>query len=793
MLSVRWRKVLRDLWGNKTRTILVVLSIAVGVFAVGMIATTQSVTGREMQEHYLAVNASDAFIATDLFDEDLVDMVRRMPGVKAAEGRGTFTARVRVGPDAWKTLIIYGIADFNDMRLDLIRPQAGDWPPANREVLVERDALKLTGAQIGDKLLIEMADGKQRELRIGGTAYEFNQFPANLSGRVYVYVTPDTLEWLGFPRDFSVLSIVAEGNEPNRAHVRPVADAVKAKIEKGGRTVYQVYVTNGKYPAADTINAMLQVLAVLGVLAVGLSGFLVINTITAILAQQLRQIGVMKAIGARKGQIMRLYMSLVFIFSVLSLCVAIPLGALGARGLSGFIARVCNYQVLSYRVPPSVWALELGVGLVTPLLAALYPIISGLRISAREAMAGSGLAKTGGKPGLLDRALQQIRFLSRPLLVSLRNTFRRKGRLALTLITLTLGGAIFIGVFSVRTSMLSTLDEALNYWASDVSIYLSRPYRTQMIEQEVLKVPGAAAVECWLSASMTIVHSDDTESASISLIAPPARTRMINPTVLRGRWLLPEDENAVVLNTDALKDEAGIAVGSDIVLKVNSRETTWRVVGVVKGVMTGPVAYANYPYLARLVGAVGRAYSAQVVTAMHEPAFQEQVSKELEAHLKRAGMQVSYRETLGEIRMRVVTQFDILVQFLLIMAIVLAVVGGLGLMGTMSINVLERTREIGVMRAIGASDGAVSRIVIVEGVLIGLISWLIGAVLAYPLSKGLGEVVGVTMLQTPLNFKFSYDGTALWLGVVIALAAVASLLPARRASQLSVREVLAYE
>jgi len=114
-------------------------------------------------------------------------------------------------------------------------------------------------------------------------------------------------------------------------------------------------------------------------------------------------------------------------------------------------------------------------------------------------------------------------------------------------------------------------------------------------------------------------------------------------------------------------------------------------------------------------------------------------------------------------------------------------------MGTMSINILERTREIGVLRAVGAGNGAIMRIVIVEGVLVGLISWMLGALLALPLSRGLGSVVGFTILRAPLNYTFSFGGLALWLGVVVLLAALASTLPARRASRLSVREVLAYE
>ena len=116
---------------------------------------------------------------------------------------------------------------------------------------------------------------------------------------------------------------------------------------------------------------------------------------------------------------------------------------------------------------------------------------------------------------------------------------------------------------------------------------------------------------------------------------------------------------------------------------------------------------------------------------------------------------------------------------MLIMASLIAIVGGLGLMGTMSINVLERTREIGVMRAIGASNRDIQGIVIIEGLVIGLISWTIAILIA--------------ILTAPMPAVYGLSGILAWLIFTLILATVASALPARRASQLTVRDTLAYE
>ena len=125
--------------------------------------------------------------------------------------------------------------------------------------------------------------------------------------------------------------------------------------------------------------------------------------------------------------------------------------------------------------------------------------------------------------------------------------------------------------------------------------------------------------------------------------------------------------------------------------------------------------------------------------------------------------------------------------------ILLGVVGGLGLAGTMTMNVVERAREIGVMRAIGARDAAVLLVFLAEGLLIGLLAWLIGMPVSLPISKLLSDALGQAFVQRPLAYTPAFDGILLWFVVVGVLALVASLLPSWRATRHAVREVLAYE
>jgi putative ABC transport system permease protein len=578
--------------------------------------------------------------------------------------------------------------------------------------------------------------------------------------------------------------------------VTQVSYEVRDKIERSGIEVAEMFIPPepGRSPIVTfAVDPIIFLMSALGVLAVFLSGFLVTNTISALLAQQTRQIGIMKAIGARTGQIFLMYLVLVLAFGVLALLIGAPLAYIAAGYFTEFFAGLFNFNAQTYGIIPSVLAIQMFVSLIIPVLAAIFPVLSGTRVSIREAISSEG-SSGGYGSSVIDRAINRIQGVSRPLLLSLRNTFRRKGRLALTLITLTLGGAIFISVFSVQDSISLTLDELFgSLLRYDVQIEFNEEYRVAEVEQEALAVPGVVSAESWGSTTARRLRPDDTESDTVFFQAPPVDTQLVDPQIVEGRWLLPGDENAVVLSASWVNKEPDVSIGDEITLKLKGRETQWVVVGFIQGLGDNLLAYANKDYFAREVREMGTTSTLNVITQYHTQQFQERVAQSLEEHFRSVGLEVSSSTTSEAEKAQSQTQFGIITSLLMIMAVLIAVVGGLGLMGTMSMNVLERTREIGVMRAIGASDGSILSIVITEGILIGMISWTLGATIAWPISKFLSDQVGIIFLGTPFSYMYSVFGSLLWLAIAIVLAAIASFLPAWNASRLTVRDVLAYE
>ena len=793
MVNVRWQKVLKDLWVNKTRTILVVLSIAVGVFAIGAVYGAYLIISKDMTDGYRAVSPADATLYMENFDDKMVQTIAGMREIKDAEGRKSLDARVMVAGQ-WKKIRFIAVPDFDNIKINKIFSESGTWPPPRKEFLLERGSLGFLNVQVGQQVTIETPDGKKRVLTVAGSCHDLNQVSSVFSNMAYGYISFETLASMGEIREYDQMNITLKDVSGGQKEIQAVAERVRSKVESSGRQVYwiQTFIP-GEHPIQPMINGILLLMGVMGIFSLVLSGFLVVNTINAIISQQIRQIGIMKAIGARRWQIFRMYLVLVLAFGLLSLLVALPLGALAAKGISQFIAGLINFDIVSSSIPAKVFWLEVFISLVVPVLAALFPVYKGISISVKDALSSFGQNAPSKKRGLLSSVFEKMTMISRPLMLSIRNTFRRKGRLALTLVTLTLGGAIFITVFSVRDSLILTTDAALQYFNYDVGISLKQNYRIEKVIKEASRVPGVVEAESWGFAGTRIVRPDRSESEQLILYAPPAETKLLKPILLEGRWLKADDGQALVINTDVKRKEPSLKIGDWVTLKIKGKNSQWQIVGLVKGVLTGPMIYANYPYFSRLTNDVGSTSIVQLVTKQHDAAYTDQVAKNTEDYFKSIGLKVTSAETIASIRQSVNNQFNIIVVLLLLMAVLIAFVGGLGLMGTMSINVLERTREIGIMRAIGASDGAILQIFMVEGILIGLISWVLGFLISMPVSHLLSDQVGMTITQAPLNYVFSTTGAIIWLVVVIVLAGAASFLPAWRAAKYSVREILAYE
>jgi putative ABC transport system permease protein len=799
MSGIRWRYIWRSIWIYRARTILIILSTAIGIFAFGLILGAALTLRTELSARYAEVNPASATLHVAAFDLPTVEAVRRMPEVAVAEGRTNVVIQYRNPQGEWHDLQLFALEDYTDNHVSMVRPWQGPWPPPDNQVLIERTSLGEVGFAVGDSLLVENSLGDQRRLPIAGLVHDMNQAPAPLTGIPYGYVTRDTLVWLGLPRTFNQLLFLVAENAHDQAYITEVAQRATDKLERAGLVVTWTEVPEpGKHFVADFLPTILIILSSLGILALVLSGFLVINVIAALLTQQTRQIGVMKSIGARPRQIGELYMRMVLCFGLGALLLAIPLGLLASRTYSNFIAQQLNFDLAGHGVPGLAIGLQLAVGIITPMAAAFFPVTATMRRTVHSALQDSGLDAPTENNVLIQHmtVLQQRLPLSRPVRLALRNTFRRRGRLIRTLIPLVLGGAIFMSVLSVRASLFTTLEQTLIERGFDVQIQFSQAYPLRRIQAVVGQIEGVAVQEGWSVHQGAPVRADGSQGDKLFLYGLPAETAVFQPRVTAGRWLTPDDTDAVVVPVALLDWEPEVKLGGPLTVRIGNDEHTFTVVGVVhvfQPPITPAIVYANQPYLWQLLGDTNRADMVRILTTQHDSATQRAVAQITEDSLQAAGLQIRSTHNAAEDRRIFGQRFNLITAVLLFMAFLLATVGSLGLMGTMSINVLERRREIGVLRAIGASDGAVIRIFVVEAVVISLIGWVGAVVVSQPMSRFMSYRLGMTFAKLPLDYIFDLRALPLWLVIAVVVAVLSSMLPARGAARMSVRETLTYE
>lgn len=792
----RWNKVLADLWNDKTRTLLVVASIAVGVFAIGTIANAYMIVSEDMDASYAAVNPANITIMTEPFGDDFLRSVRRIQEVADAEGRHHLTVSVIFDGKPAKNLELVAIKDLAGSKINLLEPKEGRSIPEENEMLIGFDAMNDPGYRVGDVLSVELSNGTLRRMPVVGIvadqSAETDPTPVTRG-----YVTHDSLEWLGEHTHYDRLLVTVSSDSNDETYLESVAEAIEDKIEKSGRQVFRTSIAkSGEHPMHVMVVAILGVFGAIGVMVMLLGVSLIFNTLNALLAQGLRQIGVMKLIGARSLQILGMYLVLILFFGIMALFLAVPTGAAAGYGLAGFIAYMMNANLQGFRVIPATVLIQLVLSLLVPLAAGFIPVNRGSRTKVRRAISND---RPGDEPtvsGLWHRFGTWLRWLSRPILLSIRNTFRRRGRLLLTLFTLSVSGAIFIAVFNVRDSMQEYMNQMHQYFMADITLNLERPYRISTVEQAAFQVPGIEAVEAWSGASAEVLDQNGDVVEHLGISAPPAGSVMIDPEMSAGRWLLPDDGKAIVISEAIRNTYPDITPGDTLRLRIlGGQEEEWTLVGMLSfpDFAGDPLAYVPLESLSGSGNAPNHVSSYRMVTRDQSVEGQMRIGAALDQHLRARGFNVSGLQTGAELREMSVQMIGILVALLLMMATLTAIVGSIGLTGTMGMNVLERTREIGVMRAIGAVDSAIIKSVVIEGAFIGLLSWVIALPLSFPISYLLLTIISTSMGIGAIPSFFTPQGMVIWLGVVLGLTVLASILPARNAARLTIREVLAYE
>ena len=803
-MDVIFQKVWVDLWGNKTRTLQVALVVALSAVGIGLVIGARNLILDAVTTDYrrTAPPAIGLIVNPPMTDDQLLGL-KNIDGVEQVEGVITALVEWRATPaDAWEPAFLRSRADFEEQTLSQERLVTGQGP-ARQAVAISQGTDTTFGIAEGSTVYLRI-DDRERAVDVVGTIKSPRAAPF-FTGNPDFFMSRARYEAVVGSANYDTI-FVSIGTF-DRAKAEAVDAAIRDRLDKLGidsigaeQPLGNRITPPDRTPVSSLLDALFAIMGLVGGVIVILGLFLVFTSVSAIVTQQIDQIGVMKAIGARTGQILRGYLLLVLAYGLLATLIAVPLGALAANGLKNFFLDFTNTTNPGFQVDRLAVAVQIVVAFLAPLLAALIPIFKGVGITVREAIGSYGL---GGTAGLIDRLIARARGIPYSALLTLGSVFRNKQRVVLIQLTLVGSGIIFIAVNGAADSTQFTFDQELrSIHTYQAGVGFEQAQRTERIAQLALAQPGVTAIEQWSTGSATVrpitqakVTIDD-EGAT--LLGLPAASTVYKPQIVRGRWLQPGDRSEVVIHK-ALAQKVGVDLGDQLIItRKDGREATWTIVGVLYDPVNSQSIHMAQDALARFLGEANRANALWFTTTATSADDIRTIELALAERFKAQNIAVTPEtvfngNTIDDIVFSKLFTYNLLLQLLAIMAVVIAVVGGIGLSGVLSLSVLERTREIGVMRAIGASSGQITRLFIGEGLFLGILSWLLALPVSIPLAYGLTTTILSTVLDEEILYRFTFFGPGLWLLIICILAILASWFPARNATRVSVRESLAYQ
>lgn len=801
IVAVRWRKLIRDFDAIQGRIMMMVVAIGVGIFAVTTIATAYAILTREISRNYVATNPASALIDLDTVDQALVDEVRRDPEITAAEATSIVTARVELRPDEWVRMLLFVVSDFRNRHVGKVFPQAGAYPPPEGTILLEREALTFLGTHIGEPIRLQTPTGPKLSVTVSGTVHDPSLAPAWQEQTAYGYITPATYVALGGRPEPDTLEIVVRDALHDQARVDNVATRLATDLLARGVNIHQIQIPpTGRHPHQTQMTAVLTMFLVFAALALILSAILTASMIDGLLAQQVRQIAVMKAIGARSMQVAGVYLTGVLAIAGAAVAIGVPLGILSGRGFAEVIAALLNFDIADHDISGLlVSALVLG-GLAVPVAFALVPIRAAMRRTVRDTMTDHGVKTRDFGSSRFDEFLTRIGGIDRTLILAIRNTFRRRARLVLTLALLGAAGGMFLASLSVQYAWNAFIAASALDRRYDLELRFDRSVQADALIASVASVPHVEKVEPWAVTTAAAARPDgltlvrtypDGGHANLdarSLAGPDSLSHLV---FLEGEPRQIDVSGTVVLNQSARSQLGGQHVGDTITLTIEGRTAPYHITGVVRQILTLPTVYLAADDFAAVTRTAGETNAIRLQTTGHDAAAISWVASTVEARLQTDGIRVVQSISEAQMGGAVGGHVKILVVALVVMAALMAVVGLLGLASAQSTNVAERTREFGIMRTIGGTNSVIIRNVVAEGLFTGVLSLALAAALGLPLAAGIGHLVGMLSFGLPLPLMPSYPALAIWTAIISVGATGASLVPALNAARLTIRQTLA--
>jgi putative ABC transport system permease protein len=774
-------KNLRDIQRRPLRTVLTIAGVLLGVAGVVAISFTGRNLAVAQRQTYAGTRQPDVTGFVSNLSPTLVGLIERRDNVAVADTRAIQITRASVGDD-WVSTKLTGVSDFNSMKLSTLKLVSGRYP-GRGEVVFDITSTKLLNLKIGDLVALQANTGAPvTYVTISGFVRAPATFDAAILNQVTAFAPDhDVLRILGQQYDNYLMLKV---NEPQRAS--QTADEIGNILSKRGISHGAFMVRDpNSFTGSNELQTLLLLLRVFSYVGAALSSFLVANTIAAVMIEETRQIGIIKALGGTRWTTMRTYLTFAAIIGLSGSVVGWAAGLVFGQLLSKFLGGLSGLILPPFRPSFHELLLAIAVGLGVTLTSAAIPAWFSAQRRVAQLMANAGVT-SDFRRGLVQRFTARFSRLSAVMVIGVRNLVRRPVRAWITLALVAVAVAAFLATQAVSDSVNDTVDSLYSLYGADgwlvVNQYLDFDFN-KVIEQQ----PQVVTAEPWgnTGGSLGSVRTD--------VWGMPQDTSIYTARIISGTWLQQSNPYSVVL-TNNLASKIDAHVGDIRTLDVAGTSTLVQITGIVNdastylGATTTGKLFMRIEDLQRIAGVGGQTNFFALKLQSSQPQQVDVELEQLEAHFKQYGPetlatykdQQSSRQVIG-----------ILTLMLNAMVVIIGVVGLAGITNTLIINLTERRREFGILRAIGATAAHLIRLVMAEALGIAAAGCLVGIAIGYPLARYLVYLTGTKLFA--LDFSLGLPTIAATVLVALAAAAAVSTGPGLIAARIRPITVLRYE
>jgi putative ABC transport system permease protein len=787
--SALTRKSWTDLSRRPVRTVMTILTLALAVASFGILALPSLMNGAMAAEVQRA-RLYDVYTPIDdvSLSRSQLAALARLPNVSAVSARSMFTTRALIGTK-WVDTEVWGVPNFARQPVDQV---ITTHRPATGSVLVDvRDSMSgITNAGPGDKLRVQGADGTYRSLSVSGSAsaIAFNQ--DTLSGDLVLYADQATVQSLGGSSGYNLLELrlIDTRTAAAQATVTTVRSFLAKQPTPTAFSNLPTIRSPGDWPLKGVFNSRAKILDILIVLALISAVLLLANTIRTLVAEQSREIGVMRSIGASGLDVRNCYLRTAALLGILGSIVGSALGIGLAFVLLKVFARTVFGIDPGFSVDWPVVVVGAVAGVAGTMLTAWPMLRRVLHTPVHDALAGEGLVSGFGASSL-DRAVLRSGALPPPIRIGVRNIARQKERSATTIVQIALAVATLLGLLSLALAVSQTTDQSWNVLDYDITLSAQQGGTgfSPAVVSQVRAQAGVAGVEAADWSQLTY------QGQTLYGLGVHAQTFVREP-LTSGRWMNAREVvsgASVAVVGSAAARRWDLQPGSRLTLKSSTGPFAVTVIGVgASQADNGYNVYTTLAALQRATGHPGTANSLLVRSTDKTHSAIDSLAVRLENMLARSGhpsrSQVMY---VGRATDKATASSALVIVEgigLLIVAISM-----LGLVNALTMSIIERTREIGVLRCLGARARDLRRIFRTETITLALIGFCVAIPLGWLIAKALQWLVlHVVGAQIPAPYTLRNLIVA-FIGTVV-LAVLVVIAPLRRATRLRPGDAIRY-